>query len=162
MDIKEIIRNNFKYMYGKDIDNKIEKIRIPCMKYLEEKSIEIFKNKISEVYKINSDRLQVIDLPLLLKTVNIVEEGKWGFSINMDEDLLNYKTKSGEQIYQYSNNGLFMNTINKPVTNMKEYWHAPIGGIMEENWYISEVSKEIVDFIKKDFIKFVKNKLAEV
>ena len=120
MDIKQTLMQTLKKDIKIDLERKLEKVRIPCMNYLKENALRIFKEKITEVYKINSDRIQVIDLPLFLKTVTIQDKDKWSFDIFIDEDLLNFKTKSGEQIYQYSNDGMFY-TNNEEVHNLDEY-----------------------------------------
>jgi len=159
MDIKQTLMQALKKDVKIDLERKLEKVRIPCMNYLKENALRIFKEKITEVYKINSDRIQVIDLPLFLKAVKIVDTDGWSFNISADEDLLNYKTKSGEPIYQYSNNGMYGDTYGKEVHNWKEYWHDPINGVHEEDWYLEVASEDIEKFIKNDFIKFVKDKI---
>ena len=141
-----------------DLERKLEKVRIPCMNYLKENALRIFKEKITEVYKINSDRIQVIDLPLFLKTVTIQDKDKWSFDIFIDEDLLNFKTQSGEQIYQYSNDGMFY-TNNEEVHNLDEYWHDPIAGKREYLYYRDLALNEIQDFIKTKFVQYVQNAL---
>ena len=113
MDIKQTLIQALKKDIKIDLERKLEKVRIPCMNYLKENALRIFKEKITEVYKINSDRIQVIDLPLFLKAAKIVDANRWSFNISVDEDLLNYKTKSGESIYQYSNNGMYGDTGRK-------------------------------------------------
>lgn len=159
MDIKQTLMQALKKDIKIDLERKLEKVRIPCMDYLKENALRIFKEKITEVYKINSDRIQVIDLPLFLKAAKIVDTDGWSFNISVDEDLLNYKTKSGEPIYQYSNNGMYGDTYGKEVHNWKEYWHDPINGVHEEDWYLEVASEDIEKFIKNDFIKFVKDKM---
>ena len=159
MDIKQTLMQTLKKDVKIDLERKLEKVRIPCMNYLKENALRIFKEKITEVYKINSDRIQVIDLPLFLKAVKIVDADGWSFNISVDEDLLNYKTKSSEPIYQYSNNGMYGDTYGKKVHNWKEYWHDPINGVHEEDWYLEVASEDIEKFIKNDFIKFVKDKI---
>lgn len=161
MDIKQTLMQALKKDIKIDLERKLEKVRIPCMNYLKENALRIFKEKITEVYKINSDRIQVIDLPLFLKTVTIQDKDKWSFDIFIDEDLLNFKTKSGEQIYQYSNDGMFY-TNNEEVRNLDEYWHSPINGKSENNWYKIEIWKELNTFLKNDFTQYVKDRLMEV
>ena len=161
MDIKQTLIQTLKKDVKIDLERKLEKVRIPCMNYLKENALRIFKEKITEVYKINSDRIQVIDLPLFLKTVTIQDKDKWSFDIFIDEDLLNFKTKSGEQIYQYSNDGMFY-TNNEEVHNLDEYWHSPINGKSENNWYKIEIWKELNTFLKNDFTQYVKDRLMEV
>lgn len=161
MDIKQTLIQALKKDVKIDLERKLEKVRIPCMNYLKENALRIFKEKITEVYKINSDRIQVIDLPLFLKTVTIQDKDKWSFDIFIDEDLLNFKTKSGEQIYQYSNDGMFY-TNNEEVRNLDEYWHSPINGESENNWYKIEIWKELNTFLKNDFTQYVRDRLMEV
>nr|DAG57983.1 MAG TPA: hypothetical protein [Caudoviricetes sp.] len=159
MNIKQTLIQALKKDVKMDLERKLEKVRVPCMNYLKENALRIFKEKITEVYKINSDRIQVIDLPLFLKAVKIVDTDGWSFNIFVDEKLLNYKTKSGELIYQYSNNGMYGNVYGKEVHSWKEYWHSPINGVHEEDWYLEVASGDIEKFIKNDFIKFVKDKI---
>ena len=159
MDIKQTLMQALKKDVKIDLERKLEKVRIPCMNYLKENALRIFKEKITEVYKINHDRIQVIDLPLFLKAVKVIKSDGWSFNISVDEDLLNYKNKSGEPIYQYSNNGLYGGTYGEEVRNWEEYWHAPINGVHEEDWYLEAASEDIEKFIKNDFIKFVKDKI---
>ena len=159
MDIKQMLIQALKKDVKSDLERKLEKVRIPCMNYLKENVLRIFKEKITEVYEINHDRIQVIDLPLFLKAAKIANTGGWSFNISVDEDLLNYKTKSGEPIYQYSNKGMYKDTYGKEVHKWEEYWHYPINGIHEEDWYLEVASEDIEKFIKNDFIKFVKNKM---
>lgn len=142
-----------------DLERKLEKIRIPCMNYLKENALRIFKKKITEVYEINHDRIQVIDLPLFLKAVKIVDIDKWSFSISVDEDLLSYRTKSGEPIYQYSNNDMYENAYGKEVHDLNEYWHAPIDGKREYLYYKDLAFREIQDFIKVKFVQYVQDLL---
>lgn len=160
MDIKNIVRNELKKYAKTDLERRLEEVRVPCMNYLKENALRIFKEKITEVYKINHDRIQVIDLPLFLKTVKTIDIDKWSFKVFIDEDLLNFKTKSGEQIYQYSNNGLFMDGYGDEATNLSEYWHTPISSQKENDWYKQEFTDEFIKFIKKDFIEFVKVKFG--
>ena len=159
MDIKQTLIQALKKDARIDLERKLEKVRVPCMNYLKENALRIFKEKITEVYKINSDRIQVIDLPLFLKAVKIVDDNKWGFNIFVDEDMLNYKTKSGEPIYQYSNNGMFSDTYGQEVHNWQEYWHNPISGIPEEDWYLNIATEDIEKFIKNDFVVFIKKEI---
>ena len=65
-------------------------------------------------------------------------------------------TISGTVEYGYSFQGL---TFTFEVVNKKTEVNALVA---QKYITLPEASKEIVDFIKKDFIKFVKNKLAEV
>ena len=134
MDIKQTLIQALKKDVKIDLERKLEKVRIPCMNYLKENALRIFKEKITEVYKINSDRIQVIDLPLFLKAVKVIDIDKWSFGIMIDENLLKYKTKSGEPIYQYSNNGMYPDTYGEEVHNLNEYWHDPIMNQNEINW----------------------------
>ena len=162
MDIKQTLMQALKKDVKMDLERKLEKVRVPCMNYLEENALRIFKEKITEVYKINHDRIQVIDLPLFLKAVKVIDIDKWSFGIMIDENLLNYKTKSGELIYQYSNNGMYPDTYGEEVRNLNEYWHDPIMNQNEINWYKGQFSDSINSFMNKDFINFVKNKIVEV
>lgn len=159
MDIKNIVRNELKKYAKADLERRLEEVRVPCMNYLKENALRIFKEKITEVYKINHDRIQVIDLPLFLKAIKIVGDNKWGFNIFVDEDMLSYKTKSGEPIYQYSNNGMFGDTYGQEVHNWREYWHDPINGIPEEDWYLNIATEDIEKFIKNDFVTFIKKEI---
>ena len=160
MDIKQTLIQALKKDVKIDLERKLEKVRIPCMNYLRENALRIFKEKITEVYKINSDRIQVIDLPLFLKAVKIVEKGPWSFTIATDEDELIFKTKSGEPIYQYTDNGAsFVNGLGKEVHNLNEYWHDPIAGKREYLYYRDLALNEIQDFIKTKFVQYVQNAL---
>lgn len=160
MDIKQTLMQALKKDVKIDLERKLEKVRIPCMNYLKENALRIFKEKITEVYKINSDRIQVIDLPLFLKTVKIVERGPWSFTIATDEDELIFKTKSGESIYQYTDNGTsFTNGLGKEVHNLNEYWHDPIEGKREYLYYRDLALNEIQSFIKTKFVQYVQNAL---
>ena len=159
MNIKQTLMQALKQDIKIDLERKLEKIRIPCMNYLKENALRIFKEKITEVYEINHDRIQVIDLPLFLKAVKIVDIDKWSFSISVDEDLLSYRTKSGEPIYQYSNNDMYENAYGKEVRNLNEYWHAPIDGKREYLYYKDLAFRKIQDFIKVKFVQYVQDLL---
>jgi hypothetical protein len=160
MDIKQTLIQALKKDVKIDLERKLEKVRIPCMNYLKENALRIFKEKITEVYKINSDRIQVIDLPLFLKAVKIIDRGSWGFTIKTEEDELDFKTKSGEPIYQYTDAGRsYVDGMGKEVHNLDEYWHSPINGRREYEYYKNEAINDIQDFINTKFILYVQNKL---
>lgn len=162
MNIKQTLIQNLRQDVKIDLERKLEKVRVPCMNYLKENALRIFKEKITEVYQINSDRIQVIDLPLFLRAIKTYDIDKWSFSIKIDEDLLDFKTKSGEQIYQYTDGGkMFANGYGEEVHNLREYWHSPIMSLSESDWYKGEFAKTISEFLKSDFINFVKNKIME-
>ena len=162
MNIKQTLIQALKKDVKIDLERKLEKVRVPCMNYLKENALRIFKEKIIEVYQINSDRIQVIDLPLFLRAIKTYDIDKWSFSIKIDEDLLNFKTKSGEQIYQYTDGGkMFAGGYGEEVHNLREYWHSPIMSLSESDWYKDEFAKTISEFLKSDFINFVKNKIME-
>lgn len=160
MDIKQTLMQALKKDVKVYLEQKLEKVRIPCMDYLKENALRIFKEKITEVYKINSDRIQVIDLPLFLKAVKIIDKGPWSFTIVTDENQLVFKTESGEPIYQYTNNGKsFVNGLGKEVRNLDEYWHDPIAGKREYLYYRDLALNEIQNFIKTKFIQYVQDML---
>lgn len=160
MDIKQTLIQALKKDVKIDLERKLEKVRIPCMNYLKENALRIFKEKITEVYKINSDRIQVIDLPLFLDTIKVIDTGPWSISLYIDEDMLQFKTKSGDQIYQYTNNGtMFVEGKGEEVHNLDEYFHSPINGLREFDYYKNESMKEISRFIVSKFLDFVKDKV---
>lgn len=162
MNIKQTLMQALKKYVKIDLEHKLEEVRIPCMNYLKENALRIFKEKITEVYKINSDRIQVIDLPLFLRAIKTYDIDKWSFSIKIDEDLLDFKTRSGEQIYQYTDGGkMFAGGYGEEVRNLREYWHSPIMSLSESDWYKGEFTKTISEFLKSDFINFAKNKIME-
>lgn len=163
MNIKQLLIQILKKDIKINLEQKIEIIRVPCLKYLKENVLRIFKEKITEVYKINHDRIQIIDLPLFLNTIKIYDVNKWSFNIEIDEDLLNFKTKSGEQIYQYTDKGkIFADGYSQEVRDLDEYWHSPINSMIESDWYKKEFFQTFKKFLKNNFVNFVKNKIMEV
>ena len=162
MHIKNTLIRELQKEIKQNLGQKLEQVRVPCMNYLKENALKIFKEKITEVYKINSDRIQVVDLPLFLKAVKIRDIDNWSFGVSIDESLINFQTKSGEPIYQYSNNGLYPNSEGEEVHNLKQYWHSPINGISEPEWYGREFVRSVTQLINKDFINFVKLKISKL
>lgn len=163
MNVEKFVRNVLKKHIKTDLERKLEAIRVPCMNYLKENALRIFKEKITEVYTINSDRIQVIDLPLFLRTVKAVDKTPWSFKIVVDENLLNFQTKSGEQIYQYTHGGtMYSDGVGEEVHSLSEYWHSPIANQVEDDWYKNEAAYDMSDFIKNNFIKFIVKKITEV
>ena len=156
MDIKEIIRKEVKKYIKNGVEQTIQKIRVSCMKFLKEKTLEIYKNKITEVYNINKDRKQIVDLPSLFKSIKIIDNNKWIFSIILDERDIKFETQSGEPVYQYYHNGEFGDTYNSIVTNFNEYWHDPIAGITEDDWYNRATIEDLIKYINDDFSKYIK------
>lgn len=151
--VKEIVKKNVK----DNAEMLVEKIRALCMNYLKKYAVKILKMKITEVYGINSARHQVIDLPELFKTIKVEDVGPWNFDLYIDDDLLNYKTKSGDPIYQYYGNGEWGDTYGEIVSCWEEYWHAPINGISEPIWIMNETHKEVLRFVNNEFKKYVKS-----
>ena len=44
---------------------------------------------------------------------------------------------------------MYGDTYGKEVHNWKEYWHDPINGVHEEDWYLEVASEDIEKFIKR-------------
>lgn len=160
MDIKKVLLSTIKNKEIQNFEQQLEACRPKLIKYLSENSLNILKEKITEVYSINNWRHQIIPLELFLEAVKITNIKEWSFDIIVDEKVLNYVTSDGQPVYQGYYEGIYDNTYGKRVTNLREYWHTPINNISENIYYINGAIKEIVEFIKNDFVIYAKKILG--
>lgn len=160
MELKQNVQNMLLQRINefprKELETRLSKIRIPCMDYLKKNTLQIFKDKIKEVYAINYFRTDIIDLPKFLEAVKIIDRGPWAFDIVINEHDLQYYTAEGEPIYQINSKKDWQQTREEVVHNLEEYWRTPIQGQREDKYYIQQTQKSIDSFIQTDFLKYVK------
>lgn len=113
----------------------------------------LLKKNIAEVYLINSQiRIKGNYVPLeeMLDAVKIDFDNKnLSFSIGIDEDLIEWKDKFGEDIYEVETNQ------EEQVSSLKEHWKTPIRGVKEDDWFLNKTVEELSSFIKKNFNKLI-------
>lgn len=80
--------------------------------------------------------------------------------IYIDEDKITWKDSEGESVYSIPlNKQYYDGFVTKEVKTLNEYWMLPISSIQEESWIIDRTYKGIVEFIQKEFVQYISNKL---
>lgn len=134
-----------------------------ALKYLTENLEKIFKSNIEEVYRINTSILKGNYVPLeeMLSAVTVVYDmNPPSCKIYIDEDKITWKDSKGESVHSIPlNKQYYDGFVTKEVKTLNEYWMLPISSIQEESWIIDRTYKGIVEFIQKEFIQYIFNKL---
>ena len=133
------------------VAKKLELLRPQIMSYLSDNCLSIFRQKVAEVYQINSFRKNVVPLDRFLGSV-IAQVDKWSCKIFFDEKIINWVDGKGNPIYKIN----YSNGDEPKVQNLFEYWQTPIDGLREDDYYTREAVEEIAKFVVTDFVNFVK------
>lgn len=125
------------------------------LQYLAEKSRLIFTEYIREVYLVNSrirQKRNYVPLEQMISAVRVEYKiNPLSFTIYIEEDDIIWKDAQGNSIYAIEET----QEDNEIVSDLWSHWQTPIDNKQEEDWIIESSIKDIMDFIKTDYIKYL-------
>lgn len=130
---------------------RLEQMRPQIMNYLSDNCLYIFRQKVAEVYQINSFRKNIVPLDRFLGSVVSQIDG-WSCKIFFDEKMINWEDLKGNPIYKIN----YMGKEESEVRDLYSYWQTPIEGKREDDYYTREAIEAIAKFVTTDFVTFIK------
>lgn len=133
---------------------------------LQNKTMEIYRKNIVDVYNINSrirTKGNYVPLERMLNALKVnFSFSKMEINIFIDDSMITWVDKDGEPVHQVNYPGKYVDLNNALVTSLDEYWRTPIMKKHENEYYLQKTIDEIKNYIQTDFVNFVTNRLKEV
>lgn len=130
---------------------RLEQMRPQIMNYLSDNCLYIFRQKVAEVYQINSFRTNIVPLDRFLGSV-VSQINGWSCKIFFDEQIINWEDAKGDPIYKIN----YTQNEESEVHDLYSYWQTPIEGKREDDYYTREAIEAIAKFVTTDFVTFIK------
>ena len=130
---------------------RLEHLRPQIMEYLSDNCLHLFRQKVAEVYQINSFRKNIVPLERFLGSVLTQVDGG-SCKIFFDEKTINWSDKDGGPIYKIA----YSNKEEATVNRLYDYWQTPIENKREDDYYTREAVEAITKFITTDFVNYIK------
>lgn len=151
IDLTQVINEAVKKVDSFSGMQRLERLRPQIMNYLSDNCLNLFRQKVAEVYQINSFRKNIVPLDRFLGSVLTQIDG-WSCKIFFDEKTINWSDKDGGPIYKIAYSNKEEDTVNR----LYDYWQTPIENKREDDYYTREAVEAITKFITTDFVNFIK------
>lgn len=151
IDLTQVINEAVKKVDSFSGMQRLERLRPQIMNYLSDNCLNLFRQKVAEVYQINSFRKNIVPLDRFLGSVLTQIDG-WSCKIFFDEKTINWSDKDGGPIYKIA----YSNKEEATVNRLYDYWQTPIENKREDDYYTREAVEAITKFITTDFVNFIK------
>lgn len=151
IDLTQVINEAVKKADSFSSVQRLERLRPQIMNYLSDNCLNLFRQKVAEVYQINSFRKNVVPLDRFLGSVLTQIDG-WSCKILFDEKAIEWSDKDGGSIYKIA----YSNQENATVNRLYDYWQTPIENKREDDYYTREAIGAITKFITTDFVNFIR------
>lgn len=130
------------------------------LKQLAQETEKILKEKIREVYAINSQiRTAENYIPLgdMLRIVGVeYSTSPLSFTVTLDENRIIWVDKRGQDIHEVPAPWETYKEIgNSKVRSFEEHWKTPIEGMRENRYFIEETKGELLNFINRNIRKII-------
>lgn len=147
---------NAEKVVGHDREVMFSQIGRPLLGRFREYIIKVFKEVLGEVYYVNGFRTNVVPLINLQERLIAYFDGNYRVKIDLDEDMIVFKDKTGEPVYRikkgYGDEG--------PVEYMDQYWRTPINGLREDEYYTREITERVDYYLSHTFQKMIRTQIV--
>lgn len=121
----------------------------------------ILEKWVLKVYDINKGHAGIEPKEIVDWIINSIYISENKIIIDFNLSGLNPITSQGKPLFKIKGSGSFRETGEQRVRNANEQWQLPINGMKEDDFYFENSLKELSDFIKKDFTKYIIQQLRQ-